>query len=108
MPATNSPTVPVGCRGTRRPLHVMTWREAVIPVIFTCSRSTEESTYRTVPPAPASSPITCHGAVQREPELQVRREPRALQSVSAPLEVGQDIVEVLGHEMRQHEAVVQF
>ena len=39
-----------------------TWRESVRLVIFTCIRSTEESTYRTVPPAPASSPMTCHGS----------------------------------------------
>src|SRR5438067_2456376 len=42
-PATNSAGTPVGARGGARPLHVTAWRPPVIPVTFTCSRSTEES-----------------------------------------------------------------
>ena len=37
-----------GRSGTMRPLHKTTKRESVMPVTFTCIRSTDESTLRTV------------------------------------------------------------
>src|ERR1700683_3169744 len=47
-PATNSPSSPVECSGTARPLHKTVKRESIIPDTFTCNRSTDESTLRTV------------------------------------------------------------
>ncbi len=47
-------------------------------------------------------------SVERETELQVRREPLWLQREAVPAEIAEDILEVLGHEVRQHEAVVQL
>jgi hypothetical protein len=55
-PATNSPIVPVVQRHPPAPLHVTRWRVPVMPVILTCSRSTDESTYRTAPPRPIPRP----------------------------------------------------
>ena len=61
-PATYSPERPVVAIGMRRPLQAMTCRSGTKPSTLTCSRSTELSTKRTVPPAPGSSPITCQGS----------------------------------------------
>ena len=61
-PATASPNVAGRRHRQLRPLQVTTWRPGTRPVAFTCSRSTEESTKRTVPPATPSSPSTCHGS----------------------------------------------
>ena len=48
------------------------------------------------------------GPEQRKPEFEVRREPLGLERVPAAPQVGDDIVEILRDEMRQHEAVVQL
>ena len=48
------------------------------------------------------------GAAEGEPELQMRREPRGLERVSAAPQVGHDVVEILRYEVRQHEAVVEL
>src|ERR1700675_3641693 len=64
-PATNSPSSPVERSGTGRPLHKTVKRESVIPDTFTCNRSTDESTLRTVTLPEASSPNTCHGSKAR-------------------------------------------
>src|ERR1039458_3288738 len=61
-PATNSPRVSVGWSGIRRRLQSTTKRGSVKPDTFTCKRSTEESTLRTVAPADVSSPSTFHGS----------------------------------------------
>ena len=34
-PATNSPSTPVGCSGTRRPLQTTEWRDPVRPLTLT-------------------------------------------------------------------------
>src|SRR6478672_534352 len=63
-PATCRPGMCVGRNGTGKPLQVThTCPEPAAPVRLTCSRSTEESTYRAVPPAVASSPRTCQGSI---------------------------------------------
>jgi len=64
------PERPVEASGTRRPLQVTTWRAALSLCALTCSRSTEESTKREVPPTVPSSPSTCHGS-KRLPELEL-------------------------------------
>ena len=46
--------------------------------------------------------------VHREPELQVRREPLRLHRIPAPPEIGEDVAEIVGHEVRQHEAIVEL
>ena len=46
-------------------------------------------------------------SIDREAELQVRREPLWLQREAVPAEIAKEIPEVVGHEVRQHEAVVQ-
>ena len=56
------PVAPVGCSGTRRPLHSTMKRGSIMPETFTCIRSTEESTLRAVPPADVSSPSTFQGS----------------------------------------------
>jgi len=47
-------------------------------------------------------------AVAREAELEVRRETTRGEAVSGLVEVGQDVVEILAHEVRQQEAVVDL
>ena len=48
-----------------------------------------------------------HFADQREAELEVRREPLRIERVARCAEAAQHVLEILMHEMRQHEIVVQ-
>jgi len=75
------------------------------------------------PPAPASSPSTCqalerlselhldaaHGdpAEPRKPELEVRREVLGREVEACSPQIVEDVHEVLPHEGRQHEVVVE-
>ncbi len=100
-----------------------TWRGSVMPRTLTCSRSTDESTYRAVPPPPASSPSTCHGSMacrnsismlrcvtcakNWEAEFEVRREPILLDREAGCLQFLEHFLKILRHEVRQHESIVQ-
>ena len=48
-----------------------------------------------------------HFADQREAELEVRREPLRIERIARGAEIGQHVLEILLHEVRQHEVVVQ-
>jgi len=48
-----------------------------------------------------------HAADQREAELEMRREPVGLKAVTRGAEIIEHVGEVLPHEVRQHEVVVQ-
>ena len=87
-----------------------------------CTRSTELSTKRAVPPPAGSSPSTCQGssawrsssvgaaqrdlADAREAELEVRREPGRVEAVAVAAQFLQHIGEILRDKMRQQEVVV--
>ena len=96
----------------------------VSPVTSTCSRSSDESTNRAVPPRAPSSPSTCHGSsacrsvrwiarADSSPATGKRnskcganqRRPRRSRLVASS---SSDIVEVEPDEIRQHEPVVQL
>ncbi len=95
-----------------------------MPVMRSCSRSTEESTKRAVPWLPISSPSTCHGSMAKrssssmrididraemgETEFEERLEPLQLEGIAGPLQVGDHLLHVLADKMRQQEAVVQL
>ncbi len=98
-------------------------RESIMPDTFTCNRSTDESTLRTVWPPEASSPSTCHGSsacrnsrrmprlvtepINGKSKLEVRREPFLLKCESRFAQIRDHIFPIELDEIRQHEAVVQ-
>ena len=47
-------------------------------------------------------------AMQREAEFEMRREPFALHRITGVTQLTDHIVEILFHEMRQHEAIMQL
>ena len=47
-------------------------------------------------------------ALERKAEFEVRREPFRLEGITAPFEIVEDVVQVLGAEMGQEETVVQL
>ena len=114
----------MGCSGTRRPLQVITWREPghaghlhLQPLdrgIHVANGAAGSRFFaHHVPRLERLTHLEVHAAArhraaQREAKLQMRREPLGLQPIPAAPQVGQDIVEVLRDEMRQHEAIVQF
>ena len=49
-----------------------------------------------------------HAAIAGEAEFEVRGEPVVLQRIAMVLEVADDVAKIFLHEMRKHEAVVQF
>ena len=122
-PATHSPSVPVGCSGTLRPLQVTAYLSPVMPCTLTCSRSTEESTYRTVAPAAGSSPKTYHGSMACRNSISIplrsmlpisgKRNSKcganqsAFQRDAGLARFFNHVAEVLPHEVRQQEPVVQ-
>ena len=106
------------------PLTAMRCRGSVMPLTKTWSRSTLESTNRTVPPAAGFfaqdvpgfdglaefdlDAAVFDGAVEGETELEMRSEPFAFRVDSRLCQIVKHVIEILLDEMRQHEAVVDF
>ena len=106
-----------------RPLHATQWRGPVIPVTLTCSRSTDESTYRAVPvpldllaqhmprldrlPHFDRDAVVGDRAEARKTEFDERVEPALVHRVPERVEIRDDVANIRRDEMRQQPSIVQ-